>query len=136
MCLPPGVHCLFLRLLCRLALLLPVLFKLCPAPVQEVGDPVHDAADGKTVQENENHDHIKLFCKFIKLCHILLPRAFFEWAGGSGNCRPLCCLRKDNHRHPRWQNRPRHGSCRPAAPHRRSSAGCSARRRCPGCRWS
>ena len=89
LCLPPGAHCLFLRLFCRLALLLPVFLKLCPAPVQEVGDPVHDAANGKSVQENENHDHIKLFCELIKLCHIHLPRIFFEWAGGSGACRPV-----------------------------------------------
>lgn len=87
--LPPGAHCLFLRLFCRLAFFLPVLLELCPAPVQEVGDPVHDAADGKSVQENENHDHIKLFCELIKLCHIHLPRIFFEWAGGSGDCHPV-----------------------------------------------
>ena len=87
--LPPGAHCLFLRLFCRLAFFLPVLLELCPAPVQEVGDPVHDAADGKSVQENENHDHIKLFCELIKLCHIHLPRIFFELAGGSGDCHPV-----------------------------------------------
>lgn len=89
LCLPPGVHCLFLRLFCRLAFLLPVLLKPCPAPVQEVGDPVHDTAEGKSVQENENHDHIHLLCKLIKLCHIHLPRIFFELAGGSGDCRPV-----------------------------------------------
>lgn len=89
LCLPPGVYCSFFRLLRCLMLLLPVLLKLCPAPVQEVGDPVHDAAYGKSVQEDENHDHIKLFCKLIKLCHIHLPRIFFELAGGSGDCRSV-----------------------------------------------
>lgn len=132
---PPGVHCLFLRLFCRLALFLPVLLELRPAPVQELGDPVHDAADGKSVQENENHDHIKLFCELIKLCHIHLPRIFLNGRAAAVTAA-LCCLRKDNRRHPRWRNHPRHGSCRPAAPRRRSSAGCSARRRCPGCHWS
>ena len=79
---PPGVHCLFLRLFCRLALLLPVLLELCPAPVQEVGDPVHDTADGKSVQEDENHDHIKLFCKLIKALSYPFTSHFLEWAGG------------------------------------------------------
>jgi len=89
LCLPPGAHCLFLRLFCRLALLLPVFLELCPAPVQEVGDPVRDAADGKPVQDKEDRDHVHLLCKLIKLCHIHLPRIFFELAGGSGDCRPV-----------------------------------------------
>ena len=56
--------------------------------MQEVGDPIYDTADGKSVQKKEDHDHVHLLCKLIKFCHILLPRIFFEWAGGSGDCRP------------------------------------------------
>ncbi len=85
---PPGVHCLFLRLFCLLALFLPVLLKLCPAPVQEVGIqyamlPMASPYRIKKIAITS------LLCKLIKLCHIHLPRIFFELAGGSGDCRPV-----------------------------------------------
>ena len=53
------------------------------------GKPRPLQAVSYTHLKNEYHDHIELFCELIKLCHIHLPRIFFEWVGGSGDCRPV-----------------------------------------------